>query len=55
MKNAVQTSNAAADSGTDQTGSVSASPVQSDSEFVSPVTIGGQKIVMDFDTGSSDL
>ncbi|KAJ5980753.1 aspergillopepsin A-like aspartic endopeptidase [Penicillium waksmanii] len=41
--------------GTDQTGSVSATSVQGDVEFVSPVQIGGQMIVMDFDTGSSDM
>lgn len=40
---------------TDQEGSVSATSVQSDVEFVSPVTIGGQEITMDFDTGSSDM
>lgn len=40
---------------TDQEGSVSATSVQSDVEFVSPVTIGGQNITMNFDTGSSDM
>jgi aspergillopepsin I len=40
---------------TDQTGSVSATSVQGDVEFVSPVQIGGQTVVMDFDTGSSDM
>jgi aspergillopepsin I len=39
----------------DQTGSVSATSVQGDVEFVSPVTIGGQTLDMDFDTGSADL
>ncbi|KAJ5900801.1 aspergillopepsin A-like aspartic endopeptidase [Penicillium subrubescens] len=39
----------------DQTGAVSATSVQSDVEFVSPVTIGGQTITMDFDTGSADM
>lgn len=39
----------------DRTGSVSATSVQNDAEFVSPVIIGGQKIIMTFDTGSSDL
>nr|QDD56410.1 aspartic protease APA1 [Evansstolkia leycettana] len=38
-----------------ETGAVSASAVQGGAEFVSPVTIGGQKVVMDFDTGSSDM
>jgi hypothetical protein len=44
----------AAGTGTEQ-GSVSASPTQNDAEFLSPVTVGGQTIVMDFDTGSSDM
>ncbi|KAI9930361.1 hypothetical protein ASPWEDRAFT_106749 [Aspergillus wentii DTO 134E9] len=39
----------------EQTGAVSATSIQEDAEFVSPVTIGGQKIVMDFDTGSADF
>lgn len=54
MKQAVLSSNSP-DSEPQRTGSVSATSVQSKAEFVSPVTIGGQKIVMDFDTGSSDL
>ncbi|KAJ5894080.1 aspergillopepsin A-like aspartic endopeptidase [Penicillium taxi] len=37
------------------TGAVSATSVQGDTEFVSPVIIGGQRITMDFDTGSADL
>ncbi|CAI7580907.1 unnamed protein product [Penicillium bialowiezense] len=40
---------------TDQTGSVSATSVQGDVEFVSPVSIGGQTLDMDFDTGSADF
>lgn len=39
----------------DQTGEVNAVSVQGDAQFVSPVTIGGQTIVMNFDTGSADL
>lgn len=39
----------------DDTGIVSATSIQHDIEFVSPVTIGGQNISMDFDTGSSDM
>lgn len=39
----------------ERTGTVSATSVQNDVEFVSPVIIGGQKIIMTFDTGSSDL
>lgn len=39
----------------DQTGAVSATSVQNDVEFVSPVSIGGQTVTLDFDTGSSDM
>ena len=38
-----------------QQGSTDAKPQQGDSEFLSLVDIGGQTIMMDFDTGSSDL
>lgn len=36
-------------------GTVVASPTQYDSEYLCPVTIGGQTLNLDFDTGSSDL
>ena len=36
-------------------GSVTATPEQYDSEYLCPVTIGGQDFSLDFDTGSSDL
>ena len=36
-------------------GTVTASPEQYDSEYLCPVTIGGQTLNLDFDTGSSDL
>ncbi|KAJ6144738.1 aspergillopepsin A-like aspartic endopeptidase [Penicillium chermesinum] len=39
----------------EETGSVAAKSVQGDSEFVSPVLIGGQTISLDFDTGSADM
>ncbi|KAL4893479.1 aspartic peptidase domain-containing protein [Aspergillus ambiguus] len=39
----------------DQVGAVSAASVQNDAAFVSPVKIGGQEIVMNFDTGSADF
>lgn len=46
----------AASTGTgSEEGAVSASPTQNDAEFLSPVVVGGQTIVMDFDTGSSDM
>ncbi|MCJ1328644.1 hypothetical protein MMC10_005321 [Thelotrema lepadinum] len=38
-----------------QTGNVTNTPEQGDVEFLAPITVGGQKMVMDFDTGSSDL
>ena len=34
---------------------VAANAQEGDSEFLSPITIGGQSVTMDFDTGSSDL
>ncbi|KAL5337755.1 aspartic peptidase domain-containing protein [Aspergillus crustosus] len=37
------------------TGAVSASSVEGDAAFVSPITIGGQELVVTFDTGSSDV
>lgn len=44
---------AAAAAGND--GTVTTSPTQYDSEYLTPVTIGGQQLTLDFDTGSSDL
>ena len=38
-----------------QTGSTEATAQEGDAEFLSPVTIGGQSLMMDFDTGSADL
>ena len=36
-------------------GTVAANPEEYDSEYLCPVTIGGQTLNLDFDTGSSDL
>jgi aspergillopepsin I len=36
-------------------GSVAATPEQYDAEYLCPVTIGGQTLNLDFDTGSADL
>jgi hypothetical protein len=36
-------------------GEVSASPTQNDAEFLSPVNVGGQTLVLNFDSGSSDM
>ncbi|GAB7338891.1 hypothetical protein MBLNU457_5573t1 [Dothideomycetes sp. NU457] len=39
----------------DVTGDTSATGVEGNSEFLSPITIGGQSFNLDFDTGSADL
>lgn len=36
-------------------GETTASPTQNDAQFLSPVTVGGQELIMNFDSGSSDL
>ncbi|KAJ9501320.1 hypothetical protein LTR99_004631 [Exophiala xenobiotica] len=36
-------------------GETSATPSQNDSQFLSPVNVGGQTLVMNFDSGSSDF
>ena len=36
-------------------GTVTATPEEYDAEYLCPVTIGGQTLNLDFDTGSSDL
>lgn len=41
--------------GNDETGEVVATPADNGAEYLSPVTIGGQKLNLNFDTGSSDL
>ena len=52
LQAATNTSIAATD---DEDGVTVANPSQGDSEFLSPVSVGGQTLVMDFDTGSSDM
>lgn len=49
------TSTAASGGDDDVTGEVAAAPEDNDSEYLSPVSIGGQKLNLDFDTGSADL
>jgi hypothetical protein len=49
------TTGAAATNGSTGAGKVTATPESGDVEYLSPVTIGGQTINMDFDSGSSDL
>jgi len=46
---------AASNTGSGETGEVTNTPTQSDAEFLAPISIGGQTLMMDFDTGSSDL
>lgn len=45
----------AAANATSETGDVAATPESGDSEFLAPISIGGQTMNMDFDSGSSDL
>ena len=47
-------SNTTSTTGNDD-GNVTATGSQGDAEFLSPVSVGGQQLVMDFDTGSSDM
>lgn len=44
-----------ATNGTAGTGTVVATPEQGDVEYLAPISIGGQTMNMDFDSGSSDL
>ncbi|KAJ4368261.1 hypothetical protein N0V83_006617 [Neocucurbitaria cava] len=48
-------SSAATDGNQTQSGSVAANPEQNAALFLSPVDVGGQKVNLDFDSGSSDL
>lgn len=50
-----RTAVAATNNSTGNTGVVTATPEAGDVEYLSPVTIGGQTLNMDFDSGSSDL
>jgi aspergillopepsin I len=38
-----------------QDGTVTASPDPTDVEYLVPVTVGGQQLNLDFDSGSADL
>lgn len=40
--------------GDSENGETTASPTQNDAQFLSPVKVGGQTLVMNFDSGSSD-
>jgi hypothetical protein len=54
---ATAAASASASASTDDGGSgeVTATPEENESEYLSPVTIGGQKLNLNFDTGSADL
>ncbi|MCJ1409291.1 S-glutathionyl-(chloro)hydroquinone reductase [Ptychographa xylographoides] len=46
---------AVSNAATGETGEVTNTPAENDAEYLAPISIGGQTIMMDFDTGSSDL
>lgn len=52
---AAQTAAAVSGNGTATTGSVTATPENNAAEFLEGVSVGGQMLNLDFDTGSSDL
>ncbi|TKA69962.1 hypothetical protein B0A55_08483 [Friedmanniomyces simplex] len=52
---ATSAANSATTTASGESGKVTASPEKNDSEYLSPVTIGGQALTLDFDTGSADL
>ena len=54
---AFQTASAAQldQTGSGDNGDVTATASQDDAQFLSPVTVGGQQLVMNFDSGSSDM
>lgn len=56
--NGTKTSSSASPTGTgagSENGVVAANPEENEKEYLSPVTIGGQKLNLNFDTGSADL
>lgn len=38
----------------EEDGETTASPTQNDAQFLSPVSVGGQTLIMNFDSGSAD-
>lgn len=48
------TSEAQVNSTDPEDGATTASPTQNDAQFLSPVQVGGQTLIMNFDSGSSD-
>ena len=55
QNNAQTSANVTSQAAGKQQGTTDATPEQGDSEFLSPVSVGGQQLMMDFDTGSSDM
>lgn len=55
LSNKVQTIQTLAANQNDGEGTVKATPEEGDAAFLSPIKIGGQTLMVDFDTGSSDL
>lgn len=51
----IKAATSASFAGTDnEDGETSASPTQNDAQFLSPVNVGGQTLIMNFDSGSAD-
>ena len=55
LSNSVQTAKSFAAASGGEDGVVKATPEEGDASFLSPISIGGQTLMVDFDTGSSDL
>ena len=50
----IKAATAASISSGDEDGETPAAPTQNDAQFLSPVNVGGQTLIMNFDSGSSD-
>ncbi|KAL9594100.1 MAG: hypothetical protein Q9219_007215 [cf. Caloplaca sp. 3 TL-2023] len=55
LSNKINTANTFAADQNDEEGAVRATPEEGDAAFLSPIKIGGQTLMVNFDTGSSDL
>jgi hypothetical protein len=54
VANRIKAATAASISSGNEDGETPAAPTQNDAQFLSPVTVGGQVLIMNFDSGSSD-
>ena len=55
VANRIKAATAASISGAgEEDGETAAAPTQNDAQFLSPVSVGGQTLIMNFDSGSSD-